>query len=108
MPSGKNEILVFTETISNRLLYILDFIGSQLGIHFTNSDNVEQFRNFPGATLDYSNKALRTDSFIIKPSPLLFENGIKSQNIACFALNGDKAFYKTGGDFPFDILAASF
>jgi len=108
MPSGENEILVYTETISSRFLYILDFTGSQLGIKFIASDNEDQFRNFPGPTIDYSHKALRTDSFIVQPSALLFENGIRRQKIECFTVSGYKAFYKAGGDHPFDILAASF
>ena len=39
---------------------------------------------------------------------LLFENKITEQSIECFEVNGNKAFFKTEGDFPFDIFAASF
>jgi hypothetical protein len=39
---------------------------------------------------------------------LLFETGIKEQPIDAFEVNGHKAFFKTGGDLPFDIFAASF
>jgi hypothetical protein len=39
---------------------------------------------------------------------LLFEKEIRGQNIECFEANGYRAFFKTEGDFPFDIFAASF
>jgi hypothetical protein len=40
--------------------------------------------------------------------PLHFEDSIKEQNISCFEHNGFKEFFKTTGDYPFDIFAASF
>ncbi len=36
------------------------------------------------------------------------KQAIQPQTIACFETNGYKAFFKTIGDFPFDIFAASF
>jgi hypothetical protein len=38
----------------------------------------------------------------------LFEDSIKKQNISCFKLNDITAFFKSEGDYPFDIFAAVF
>src|SRR5213075_1878220 len=51
---------------------------------------------------------ITASEFRIQNSNLLFENGKREQYIKCFETNGHKAFYKTEGDFPFDIFAASF
>jgi hypothetical protein len=38
----------------------------------------------------------------------LFENSVTVRQISCFDIKGFKAFFKTEGDYPFDIFAASF
>ena len=48
------------------------------------------------------------DEIWIKPHTLLFEKNIAEQKIDCFEINSNKSFFKTEGDFPFDIFAASF
>jgi hypothetical protein len=40
--------------------------------------------------------------------PLLFETGVRNQMIDCIEVDYRKAFFQTKGDFPFDVLAASF
>src|SRR5204863_517356 len=50
----------------------------------------------------------------IEPCGLLFETGVMEHAIKWFEVNGSredksyKAFFKTAGDYPFDIFAASF
>ena len=51
---------------------------------------------------------IAADECWIKPHSLLFERDIKQQAIECFEVNNQKIFFKTEGDFPFDIFAASF
>lgn len=42
------------------------------------------------------------------PHGLLEETGVRQQDINTFDWNGTRAFFKTNGEFPFDILAATF
>lgn len=102
-------MIVFANTLTHRLKYISDFIGHEIiGKAFDVTHNAEEFINYAGAKINYSAVPLAPDEFWIKPSPLLFEMGIQPQEIECFEVNGYKAFYRTAGDFPFDVFAATF
>jgi hypothetical protein len=102
-------MLIYTEKNTTRLQYIIDFIGNLLlqdRIEVTT--DINNFKKFVGAKINYSSNAVDNNEFRINPVPLLFETGIKLQSIDCFETGGIKAFYKTAGDFTFDIFAASF
>jgi len=107
-------VLLYSHIITPRLKYITDFIGKEiLGEAFQLTTNIEQFKNFSGPKINYSNETISADEFkIFQPplsgSQLLFEKNISNQPIDCFEVSGFKAFFKTEGDFPFDIFAASF
>lgn len=102
-------MIVFANTITHRLRYILDFIGSEIsGQGISATDKVEDFINYDGPKINYSHEQITREEFWLQPNALLFEQGIKAQAIDCFEANGHKFFFKTKGDFPFDIFAASF
>ena len=102
-------MIVFSNTITHRLNYIADFIGNQIiGEPITVTDNRTDFIAYPGLKINYSNEQIAASDFSIQPHSLLFETTIQPQTITCFETNGYKAFFKTNGDFPFDIFAASF
>ena len=102
-------MILFANTITNRLRYIAGFIGHQIiNEAIIVTDNRTDFIAYAGLKINYSNEQITTSHFSIKPHSLLFENGIQSKKISCFETNGYKAFFKTNGDFPFDIFAASF
>lgn len=102
-------MIIFSNTITHRLKYIADFIGQQTaGKAFDITDNPDKFIGHIGSKINYSDQPIAQDEFWIKPAALLFEINICQQQIDCFAINDYKAFYKTEGDFPFDIFAASF
>ena len=102
-------MILFANTITNRLRYIVGFIGHQIiNEAIIVTDNRTDFIAYAGLKINYSNEQITTSHFSIKPHSLLFENGIQSKKISCFETNGYKAFFKTNGDFPFDIFAASF
>ncbi|MFT3909973.1 MAG: polysaccharide deacetylase family protein [Ferruginibacter sp.] len=103
-------ILIYTHTSTKRLQYICRFIfKEQLGIAYSLTVDAESFKEHTGDKINYSDKNFDS-AFTIRNYSLLFENDIKEQQINCFKLNKDnKAFFKTsGGDYPFDIFAASF
>ncbi|HEY4156367.1 MAG TPA: hypothetical protein VGM24_13090, partial [Puia sp.] len=67
-----------------------------------------RFLEESGPKINYSSSRLTADEFFIRNHPLLFETGIREQKVDCFSASGQVAFFETGGDFPFDIFAASF
>ncbi len=102
-------LLLFTNTITPRLQYIVDFFSEELfdePIRITT--NEESFKKYNGPRLNYSDQDFSEAEFFIKSTDLLFENNIRLQSIQCFELNFHKAFFATRGDFPFDLFAASF
>jgi hypothetical protein len=102
-------VIVYSEKITPRLRYITDFIGKEItGKAFELTNDAEVFKKYSGAKINYSHLSFEDCRFSIANCQLLFENAIKEQNISCFNLNGFKAFFKTSGDYPFDIFAASF
>lgn len=101
-------VLFYSDIITGRLQYTVQFIFAEL-LHteYRLSANRNEFDNFNGPKINYSNSA--SAGFNIKPHQILFETDIKLQQTACFETGGLKAFFKSpGSDFPFDIFAATF
>lgn len=102
-------MVIFSHTITPRLLYITDFIKKEIGAtELRITDNIDDFKSTAGVKINYSEKPIADDEFRLHPHSLLFEKGIKPQSIDCFQTNSYKAFFKAEGHFPFDIFAASF
>lgn len=102
-------LLFYTHSVTPRLQYIVDFFSNELfdePIRITTS--TEAFQAFDGPRINYSASDFSEQEFFIKATALLFETGIQPQNTECFEADYHKAFFQTSGDFPFDILAASF
>ncbi|HSU27451.1 MAG TPA: polysaccharide deacetylase family protein [Chitinophagaceae bacterium] len=102
-------MIVYTQNITSRLKYIVDFIGSQVsvdGIHLTT--DIDSFRKAEGPKINYSAAQITKEELWLSPHSLLFETGIHQQSTGTFEWKESKAFFKTNGDFPFDIFAASF
>jgi hypothetical protein len=84
-------------------------MGRQLtGEPITITSNRKDFQNFQGAKINYSNEDFAGPTFSLKPHQLLFETGIRDQDTTCFVINDQKVFFRTEGDWPFDIFAATF
>ncbi len=79
-----------------------------MGQPFELTTDLSYFQQYNEAKINYSPARISTGEFWLKPHSLLFENNIIQQPIQCFDANGEKAFFKVEGDFPFDIFAASF
>jgi hypothetical protein len=102
-------LVLYSHSITPRLQYIVDFIGKELQDDaFKITSSPEEFSSYAGTKINYSDKRITENEIWIQPQGLLFEKGIKQQNIECFEANANKAFFKTGGDFPFDIFSGSF
>lgn len=100
-------MLVLVDAITPRLEYITDFAARELGINdFTFTLSKQVYAESTGPKMNYSTQ--KVDGFHLEPHTLLFEEGIRKQEISSFEVNGNKAFFQSAGDFPFDIFAASF
>lgn len=102
-------MIVYANTITPRLKYILDFISNEIAAKtFLITDKKEEFISYNGPRINYSKEQISDKELLITPHSLLFENDIHHFPVECFELNGSKAFFRSEGDFPFDIFAASF
>jgi hypothetical protein len=103
-------ILIYSHTTSPRLQYSCNFILKELlGIDFAITIDSEEFKNYEGVKINYSNQKFQFSTFTITPHSLLFETEIKAQQINCFENKGYKAFFKIAdADFSFDVFAAVF
>ena len=103
-------ILIYSHKLTNRLRYIFKTIFKDVlktDIRFT--DDVEEFENSNHIKINYSPSQLNSGIFFQR-STILFETGIKEQEIRLSEYKGNKCFFSVGRDseFPFDPFAASF
>ncbi len=98
-------MLIYTDNITPRLRYIASTL---LGNHVLILDDRESFIHHASDKINYSPERITDGELWIRPHGLLGETSIQPQTMDCFEWNGLKAFFKTGGDIPFDFLAASF
>src|SRR5687767_14166323 len=102
-------LLVYTSEITPRIQYILEFIGKEiLEAPFVITNDETAFLHNDGPKINYSPAQISTGSYWITPVPLLFQTGVREEQPDVFSYEKGKALYKTHGDFPFDIFAASF
>lgn len=101
-------MLVYAATITPRLQYIFNCLSSYYRIDFQITTERQFFISSEVAKLNYSEERVAENEIWIKPHTLLSENSIKQQPIQIFDFNGNKAFFRTEGAFPFDIFAATF
>jgi hypothetical protein len=103
-------VLIYSHTTSARLQYICKFIFENiLNVAFKITIDSEEFKNYNGVCINYSDGRIKNEEFGIWNELLLFEENIIEQKIECFTNKDYKAFFKTeDSDFGFDIFAASF
>ena len=102
-------MIIYANRITPRLQYVSDFIGKEItGQPFQLTSDESFFNAYNGPKINYGYETVSNDELLIVTYPLLFEGSIKKQNISCFKLNDFPAFFKSEGDYPFDIFAAVF
>ena len=102
-------MLLYSEHTSPRLSYIIELIGKEIfyePIALTTDKTL--FLEDTGPKINYSSVRLTAGELFIRHHPLLFEKGIREQTIHCFIFQSQTVFFKTEGDYPFDIFASSF
>jgi hypothetical protein len=102
-------ILLYHPRPGPRLHYVADFIGRQLtGTPVRVTADLTEWQAFEGLRINYSDQPLAAQHLQLVPEGLLDERGIRDREPDVFSCNGHTAFYRTTGDFPFDILSAIF
>ncbi|MDB5201995.1 MAG: hypothetical protein JWQ27_1404 [Ferruginibacter sp.] len=102
-------ILIYSPSSNPRLQYICRFIfAEQFGVTYNLTTHAESFSTHDGAKINYSDETLAGTIFQLRPHGLLSEADVRTQPIDCFEINGQKAFFATAGDYPFDIFSAAF
>jgi len=103
-------VLIYTHTTTARLQYICTFIFKQLlNVNFAITIDSEEFKNYDGVCINYSNNPIKKEELKIENVNLLFEQSILPQQIQCFTYNNYKAFFNVDkSDISFDIFAACF
>jgi len=103
-------MLLYAVQVTSRLSYIAEFVGKEFFQQaFEITNDKEAFIHYTGPKINYGPQALSENEFWIWPAALLFEKKIRPVSVACFEVNGYKAFFRSvAGDFPFDIFAAAF
>lgn len=102
-------MIIYANRITPRLQYVTDFIGKEItGEPFQLTTDELFFNEHDGPKINYGYEPVSKDELLIINYPLLFENSIRKQKISCFKLNDFTAFFKSEGDYPFDIFSAVF
>jgi hypothetical protein len=107
-------ILLYTPKITNRIQYIAKtLLGELCGMEYKVTASTEEFLNFKGAKINYSDRELPGTALTIYASGLLLEKGIKDfvpssvhkDNIPYLFPHSDTS---TACDLGFDIFSACF
>jgi hypothetical protein len=106
----RTRLLVYTHKITSRNRYIFRlFLKEHLGLDFELTDNQEKFQAHSGPKISYTQAPLADELFFFNRN-LLFETGIKEQNLSVFNWEHHKVFFATGKSsaLPFDPFACAF
>ncbi len=104
-----SQLLIYTPKLTARISYVFSlFFESLIQTSFKVTTDINEYTNYSGPRLNYSGKTIATGEVFIHYKELLFDKGVKSQNITVSEWDGLKIFYRSEGTLPFDVFAASF
>ncbi|HOW10526.1 MAG TPA: hypothetical protein PLX08_12075 [Bacteroidales bacterium] len=101
-------VKIFSSADTSRLRFVTELIfGEMLGLNWEIVTDRRRLGKCP--VINYSGKKI-SGSFTVRPSPILFEEGVHAQELNVSEWRGlPVLFHSDGGeDLPFDIFAASF
>jgi hypothetical protein len=105
------EILVHAIKSTFRLKYVLNLVFKDLlGVSYRITSDSEEYKNYNGAKINYSSQKIEADELFIRAGKLLFQSGIKAQNLYVADWKGEKVLYSWPIDekIPFDLFSAVF
>lgn len=104
------DFLIYSTQLTPRLDFVLQLIFKDLlGITFRVTTRQEEFVDYQGPKLSYTEKAFGEELHLFS-NRLLFEKGLRDQEINVFDFENTKAFFGTHTRYalPFDLFAATF
>lgn len=105
-------LLVYTPVINSRVEYTMKLVlGTLLNIEYKITSDIEQYKAFEGARLNYNNRQVVEGECWIIPAGLLNERGVNSHQIKVIEYADTKAFFPVfgkGASMPFDLFSATF
>ncbi|MBX3256682.1 MAG: polysaccharide deacetylase family protein [Chitinophagaceae bacterium] len=103
-------LLIYSTLPAPRLRYICNvLLHDTCGIEPDYTHSKDDFFNYSGPKINYSDTAIAEDEFRIPPASLLFENTIKAQTVPVLQLKEYPVLYPAPeGDWTFDIFAGAF
>lgn len=101
-------MVVYCHTATPRLHYVIDFLSRYYGLPIQLTTDRQVYLAAGDARINYTNGAVDPGEIIMHPHALLFEKGITDRVPDVFVYEKTKAFFRTGGSFPFDLFAAVF
>ncbi|MCB0514925.1 MAG: polysaccharide deacetylase family protein [Chitinophagales bacterium] len=105
-------MLIYTPQITNRFRYVAELLMEELiGIPLEITDNIDTYLSHHGLKLNYSKRRLSDEEIFIYTQGLLFEKGIKTQQVAVGTYKEIAVLFPCTVEnvsLPFDIFAASF
>jgi len=104
-------LLIYTEKISPRLQYVLDFIFNDIAkTEYTITSDLEYFTNYENIKINYSSKRICSYEYFLPSNTFIFENDLCLKKLNIFNFQNTKAIFPTHteGDFSFDIFSAVF
>src|SRR4051812_17139412 len=100
-------MLIYSPIVTERCKYIFNLVFYELlGVSYTLTDEAESFDSHVAEKICYGYER-RDTGFFVQSAGLLFETGLKEQDIHV-ERKDLPIFYVTAGDLPFDIFSASF
>ncbi|MDO3693838.1 polysaccharide deacetylase family protein [Wenyingzhuangia sp. chi5] len=101
-------MIIYSDIISSRLIYTLNVIFKYvIGIDYELTNHQTDFETSFKHKINYSVKNI-DNSLQIIPSNLLFQKGVVEQDIQVDWIDEIPFLFKTNGELPYDIFAATF
>ena len=102
-----SSVLIFSHSITPRLQYITEFLSQYYGLQLKLVSDEERFvKATDSCKINYGYHRLDPNEIFMHSHALLFESSVRQVKVECFERSGYKAFFKTEGDFGFDLFAA--
>ena len=103
-------ICIYTDKYTNRLKFVADHIFKRiLGQPINIINKEEDLPTLSASPLIVYSETLKVKGALhIVPNGLLFKKGVREYDITMGTWEGEKMFFATEGDIPFDIFSASF
>ena len=80
-------MILLADTISPRLQFISDFIGREInGKPIRLTSDIEVFKQYQGPRISYTLNKPDMEAYHVRPHSLLFEQGIREQDIDTYLL----------------------